>query len=201
MKKWEATLLIIITTMPLICFAGQIGSSFEENKKIFDGTREVRPYDEEIDGVKFKTFSFKFPYNKKTGESRGLTLRFHEGKCVAVLNTTEIGKRFEKDKAQQLWEAEFGTEKFEIIKPKEGFYKGDKGNVMLVGENEKGRDTILLMDGYFYAKAFPETQQTTAAESKKKDWSLRIGGGNNASIYSRNGQWLGYINNNSAWDD
>ena len=112
-----------------------IGSSLEENKKTFDKTREVKPYDEKIEEMNFKTISFNFPYDKETGEKRGMTLRFYEGKCVAVLATTEVGKRFEKGKAEKLWEAEFGTEKFEVIKPKEGFYRGDRGNVMLVGQS------------------------------------------------------------------
>lgn len=183
------------------CFAGVIGSSFEEHKKAFDKTREVRPYDETINELKFKTISFIFPFNQTTGEKRCLTLRYYEGKCVAVLTTTEVGKKFEKGKSNELWEAEFGTEKFEVIKPKEGFYRGDRGNVMLVGENEKGRDTILLMDGRFYDKAFPETEATTAQKQKKEGWSFKIGGGNNANIYSRSGQWLGYINNSSAWNE
>ena len=201
MKINGVLLLVTILSHPLFCFAGLIGSSLEENKKTFDKTREVRPYDEKIDEISFKTISFNFPYDKVTGEKRGMTLRFYEGKCVAVLTTTEVGKKFEKGKFEKLWEAEFGTEKFEVIKPKEGFYRGDRGNVMLVGENEKGRDSILLMDGRFYDKAFPETEQTTAQKPKKEGWSLRIGGGNNANIYSRSGQWLGYINNNSAWEN
>lgn len=201
MKLSRVFLLFGLASYPLFCFAGLIGSSFEENKKTFDKTREVRPYDETINEIKFKTISFKFPYDQTTGEERGLTLRFYEGKCVAVLTTTEVGKKFEKGKPDKLWEAEFGTEKFEVIKPKEGFYRGDRGNVMLVGENEKGRDTILLMDGRFYDKAFPEAEMTTAQKQKKEGWSFRIGGGNNANIYSRSGQWLGYINNNSAWNE
>ena len=48
--------------------AGLIGSSFEKQKKFFDSTREVRPYDEEIDGIKFKTISFRFTADEKTGE-------------------------------------------------------------------------------------------------------------------------------------
>ena len=57
----------------------------------------------------------------------GLTARFFEGKCVAVLLSTEKGKKFEKGKQQTLWESEFGTEKIETIKPQEGFYQGERG--------------------------------------------------------------------------
>ena len=201
MKVIRVPLLVALALTPMIGSAGLIGSSVEENKKTFDKTREVRPYEEKIGDINFKTISFKFPYDQKTGEERALTLRFYEGKCVAVLTATEVGKHFEEGKAQKLWEAEFGDEKFEVVKPKEGFYKGDRGNVMLVGKNQKGRDTILLMDGRFYDKAFPDAEQANAQKQKKEGWSFRIGGGNNANIYSRSGQWLGYINNNSAWNE
>ena len=95
---------------------------------------------------------------------------------MAVLLSTEKGKKFEQGKQQTLWESEFGTEKFETIKPQEGFYQGERGNVMMTGPNEKGRDTILLMDGRFYDKAFSDNSKNTAQKSKKEGWSLRIGG-------------------------
>lgn len=201
MKLSRVFLLIGLAPCATACFAGLIGSSLEENKKTFDKTREVRPYEEKIGDVNFKTISFKFLYDQKNGEERALTLRFYEGKCVAVLTTTEVGKKFKEGEAQRLWEAEFGAEKFEVIKPKEGFYKGERGSVMLAGESENSRDTILLMDGRFYNKAFSDAEQATAQKQKKEGWSFRIGGGNNANIYSRSGQWLGYINNNSAWSE
>ena len=201
MRKALVSLFVLSLGIVPLATAGLIGSSFEQSKKIFDSTREVRPYDEEIDGIKFKTFSFKFTSDKETGEKRGLTARFFEGKCVAVLLSTEKGKKFEKGKQQTLWESEFGTEKFETIKPQEGFYQGERGNVMMTGLNEKGRDTILLMDGRFYEKAFSDNSKNTAQAPKKEGWSLRIGGGNNANIYTRSGQWIGYINSNSAWEN
>jgi len=69
-KLSRVPLLVVLAFHPLFCFAGLIGSSLEENKKTFDKTREVKPYDEKIEEMNFKTISFNFPYDKETGESR-----------------------------------------------------------------------------------------------------------------------------------
>ena len=181
--------------------AGLIGSSFEKQKKFFDSTREVRPYDEEIDGIKFKTISFRFTADEKTGEERVLILRFFEGKCVAFLYSTEKGKRFEKGKQQELWKSEFGAEKFETIKPQEGFYQGGRGNVMIATINDQRRDIIMLMDGRFYEKVFSEKSEYTAQAPKKEGLTYLYGSGNRVNLYTRGGLWLGQINGKSAWDD
>jgi len=201
MRMALACLFVLSFGVMPLATAGLIGSSFDKQKKFFNSTREVRPYDEEIDGIKFKTISFRFTADEKTGEERVLILRFFEGKCVAVLLSTEKGKRFEKGKQQTLWESEFGTEKFETIKPQEGFYQGERGNVMMASINEKGRDTILLMDGRFYEKVFSEKSEQTAQAPKKAGLTYLYGGGNKVNLYTRGGLWLGQINGKSAWDD
>jgi hypothetical protein len=201
MRRASVWFFVLSLAVSPIAIAGLIGSSFEQSKKIFDSTREVRPYDEEIDGLKFKTISFKFNPDKGATEERVLTARFFQGKCVAVLLSTEKGKRFEKGKQQTLWESEFGTEKFETIKPQEGFYQGERGNVMMASVNEKGRDTILLMDGRFYEKVFSEKTEHTAQAPKKEGLTYLYGSGNRVNLYTRGGLWLGQINGKSAWDD
>jgi len=201
MRKAVVCLFVLSLGVVPLATAGLIGSSFEQSKEILDSTREVRPYDEEIDGIKFKTFSFKFTYDKETGEERGLTVRFFDGKCVAVLYSTEKGKRFEKEKQQTLWESQFGNEKFETIKPQEGFYQGERGNIMMTSVNKKGRDTILLMDGRFYEKVFSEKTEHTTQAPKKEGLTYLYGSGNRVNLYTRGGLWLGQINGKSAWDD